>query len=79
MNEESKYLLDVGTDTYSFDDLVTPAVAAKVLSISERTVKNWANQNKLSHYKISNRLRFCISDLVSYTTDCRVEATNDSL
>jgi hypothetical protein len=77
MDNQSKYLLDVGVDTYSFDDLVTPAVAAKVLSISERTVKNWAYQNKLSHYKISNRLRFCIADLVSYTTDCRVEANGN--
>ena len=69
---EDEKFLGVGSDTYNFDDLVTPEVAARVLCVSSKTIRNWAYQKKIDHYKISNRLRFCIRDLVDFSDECRV-------
>lgn len=68
-----KDLIDIGNDQNCCKELVTAAEGGRLLAISPRTLKNWAYAKKIRHYKISNRIRFCIRDLVQFAEDRSVD------
>lgn len=55
--------------TPDFDDLVTPAEAAKITGMAEYTLRRWARQGRVTGYRIgTTTVRFSRSELSSLIT-----------
>ena len=56
--------------------LVKHTVAAEVLSVTPRTIREWTSLKKIPHVKITSRcVRYRVADLLQWAEENKVEVT----
>jgi len=62
---------------YSDEELVSLAVAAKLMNMSTSFVKSLKYCNKIQYYQMGRCTRIKVADLKQYIDKCRVEGGNE--
>jgi hypothetical protein len=70
-------ILDIGGEAVGYDQIIDHKLGALILGIAPRTLQNYGYQRKLPIYRMGNRNRFLVADLVDYSDRCRVEANDN--
>ena len=60
-------LMNLAQESYSTKEV------AEILGLTERTVRNYCTQKKLSHYKIGTKIYILKTDLEKFITKLKVE------
>lgn len=72
--EEDNVVIYIGNQVYGMDDLVDYKDAAKIMSISEKSMQRLGYKRKLPVYLLGKRtLRFLVSDLCRYADLKRID------
>lgn len=56
------------------DKLLTVSEIAETLGVAARTIRDWAQAQKIGYYKVGKELRFTKKDLDIFMASRRVEA-----
>ena len=71
--------LNVGGYAVGFDELVSPAVAAKIVGLSPRSLRRLVSQGEIPVYRYApNSMRYLVRDLMEWTEARRVESHSDA-
>ena len=66
--------LNVGGYDVGFDELVSPAVAAKIVGLSPRSLRRLVSQGEIPVYRYApNSMRYLVRDLMEWTEARRIE------
>ena len=66
--------LNVGGYDVGFDELVSPAVAAKIVGLSPRSLRRLVSQGQIPVYRYApNSMRYLVRDLMEWTETRRIE------
>lgn len=55
--------------------MISVAEASRILGVAPTTLYDWARAAKVPHYKIGERVRFRASELETWVSGLRVEAS----
>ena len=73
--DDQEGCLNVGGYDVGFDELVSPAVAAKIVGLSPRSLRRLVSQGQIPVYRYApNSMRYLVRDLMEWTEARRVEA-----
>jgi hypothetical protein len=70
-------VLDIGGESVGYDQIVDHNLGALILGIAPRSLQNLGYNRQIPIYQMGRRNRFLVADLIDYSEECRVEATND--
>jgi excisionase family DNA binding protein len=57
----------------TYVDIIT---AARVLSVSVKTIRRLVESRQLAHYRVGRAIRIAVVDLDAFMAECRVEPVN---
>ncbi len=55
------------------EKFVTVRTVAECLSVSSKTIYQWAELRKIPHYKINGCVRFRLEEVLEHIETCRIE------
>ena len=77
--DDQEGCINVAGYDIGFDELVSPAVAGKIVGLSTRSLRRLVSQGEIPVYRYApNSLRYLVRDLMEWTEERRVEPNQDT-